>query len=319
MSDRRTRCPALYYPSPGGENTFVVDHDPDGRFYVVGKGRAVGIYNNANRANEQTDGYSGYVKKSAKRWGGLNGARKMWDDICDEYHRDGCPPQILPAGFLAPTPVDRASPWHPFDSLPSVASPRTPRVSNEVRSSVSPSPMRAPVSNEVRSSVSPSPMRAPPSNLPFDPPPSYHQLSPAVSSRPRPRPAPSTPVPASRAGPSTPVPTSRTAPSTPVPTSRIAPSTPVSTSRSRPRTPVPASSSPSDSAGYSSGTGYSSDDEGSEIDLAQDMWAIEGLPGKLFVTKELAFANASASPVRNPRYASGTDIDALRLFSRGLI
>ncbi|KAJ7608078.1 hypothetical protein DFH06DRAFT_1347112 [Mycena polygramma] len=140
--------------------------------------------------------------------------------------------------------------------------------------------------------------------MPTGPPPPYHQLSPAVSSHPRPRPAPSTPVTASRAGPSTPVPTSRSRPralGTPAPAPTVQPST------------------PSDSAGYSSGMGYSSDDEGSDIELAQDMWAIEGLPGKLFVTKELAFASAFKSPVRNPRYALGRDPEALILFSRGLM
>ncbi|KAJ7604791.1 hypothetical protein DFH06DRAFT_1150850 [Mycena polygramma] len=291
MSDRRVRCPPLYYLSPGGENTFVVDHDPNGRFYLVGQGRAVGIFNDPNRANEQTDGFSGYVKKSAKRWAGHGGARELWDLICDEYHHDGCPPQTLPAGFTAPTPVNR--PWGPPEPLapPSPpaftpTSPRTPRRSNE---------------DEVRSSVSPSPMRAPAaSSIPAGPPPPYHRISPVVSSRARPRVAPSTPAPSTPApsAPSTP----RRAPSTP---SNSA--TPVPSQRRGPATPAPSNS------------GYTSEDDGSDIELASEMWAIEGLPGKLFISRELAFASSFESTIRNPRYASGTDGEALMLFSRGLL
>ncbi|KAJ6488284.1 hypothetical protein C8R47DRAFT_1072002 [Mycena vitilis] len=275
MSDRRTRCPPLYYPSPGGENTFVVDNDPDGKFYLVGKGRAVGIFNNPNRANEQTDGYSGYVKKSAKRWAGHGGARELWDLICDEYHRDGCPPQTLPAGFTAPTPVNRPNLDSPSSPAATPALPTTPRRSTEVPSSVSLSPMRAPPSSASATSSS---------FIPAYPPPPYHRISPTISSRARPRVAPLTPVP--------------------------------SATRAFSQLRAPAAVGPS----TPSNSGYSSDeDSSSDIELAQDMWAIEGLPGKLFVTKELAFANAFASRLRNPRYASGTDTQALLLFSRGLL
>ncbi|KAJ7602993.1 hypothetical protein DFH06DRAFT_1350721 [Mycena polygramma] len=163
--------------------------------------------------------------------------------------------------------------------------------------------------------VSPTRMRCAPASLqaPCVPllPPCPRALLPLITSSPPPFPRahahvlrPSTPVTASRAGPLTPVPTSRSRPralGTPAPTPTVQPST------------------PSDSAGYSSGMGYSSDDEGSDIELAQDMWAIEGLPGKLFVTKELAFASAFESPVCNLRYASGRDPEALILFSRGLM
>ncbi|KAJ6514839.1 hypothetical protein C8R47DRAFT_1206199 [Mycena vitilis] len=300
MSDRRTRCPPLYYPSPGQENTFVVDHDPDGRYYLVGKGRAVGIFTDANRANEQTDGFSGYVKKKAKRWAGYGGARELWDVICDEYHRNGCPPPVLPQGFAAPTPVNRDPPPTPPANPPpppnppspstfSPPPPRTPRRSNEdeVRSSVSPSPMRTPRASTMSASAS---------SIPAGPPPPYHhhRLSPVFSSRPRPRatPAPSTPSPA------TPAPSQNRAAVTPA-VARVPPSTPSNTGDSN--------------------TGDLSDEDGSDIELVSEMWAIEGLPGKFFLPKDLAFANSNASYIRNPRYASGNDVRALDLFSRGLL
>ncbi|KAJ6517936.1 hypothetical protein C8R47DRAFT_1062516 [Mycena vitilis] len=285
MSDRRVRCPPLYYPSPGGENTFVVDHDPEGRYYLVGLGRAAGIFNNWNRANEQTDGFSGYILVTAKRWAGHDGARELWDQICDEYHRDGCPPQTLPGGFTAPTPVHR--PWGPPEPLAPPSPPAfapasliTPRRSNEdeVRSSASPSPMRAPRTPR----MGPEPL-APPSP-PASPRPPRHSNEDEVRSSVSPSPM-RTPRPSFNSNSATPVPSQRRARATPTPSS----------------------------------SGYTSEDDGSDIELVSEMWAIEGLPAKLFISKQLAFANAHRSTIRNPRYASGTDVDALRLFSRGVL
>ncbi|KAJ7608901.1 hypothetical protein DFH06DRAFT_1148653 [Mycena polygramma] len=325
MSDRRTRCPPLYYPSPGYENTFLVDHDPNGRFYLVGKGRATGIFNDPNRANEQTDGFSGYVKIKAKRWAGHGGARELWDALCDEYHRDGCPPFTLPEGFTAPTPVNRDPPPPPAprDPAPPPAAPSAP-ATPAPPAVFSPSSPRTPRAfgafdaEEVRSSVSPSPLRAPlPATMapstPSGPPPPYHRLSPAVSSRGRPRTAPSTPLPAA----------SLLVPATP--RSRVAAGTPVATptasrSRAAPRTPVPARAiQPSTPLGHEESESiYSTDEEEFDYELPRVMWAVEGLPGELFNTEDLAFASRLLSSLPNPRFMCSKNFRALDLFSRCL-
>ncbi|KAJ6450460.1 hypothetical protein C8R47DRAFT_1216607 [Mycena vitilis] len=331
MSDRRTRCPPLYYPSPGCENTFVVDHDPNGRYYLVGKGYATGIFNDPNRANEQTDGFSGFVKLKAKRWAGAGGARQLWDYICDEYHRDGCPPFTLPNGFTAPTPVNRDPPLTPIPA-PAPAPPCAPATPAALNGFSSPRTPRAFNAQELPSSVSPSPLRAPPAatlapSTPSGPPPPYCRLSPVVSSRGRPRVAPSTPVPASSfftaASP-------RRREGTPLATPT---STPTSfRSRATPRTPVAASSvqasttSGEDEGSVAEVVTISSDEEdsifssGEEFDyeLPRVMWAVEGLAGEMFNTEDLAFASRLLSTLPNPRFMCSKNFRALDLFSRCL-
>jgi hypothetical protein len=38
------RCKPRYFPSPGDEDTFDVDSDIDGKYFVVGAGRGTGIF-----------------------------------------------------------------------------------------------------------------------------------------------------------------------------------------------------------------------------------------------------------------------------------
>ncbi|KAJ7642657.1 hypothetical protein DFH06DRAFT_1137205 [Mycena polygramma] len=323
MSDRRIRCPPLYYPSPGGENTFVVDHDPNGRFYLVGKGHATGIFNDPNRANEQTDSFSGFVKLKAKRWAGIGGARQLWDSICDEYHRDGCPPFTLPNGFTAPTPVNRDPPLTP---TPAPAPPSTPATPAALNGFSSPRTPRAFNAQEIPSSVSPSPLRAPPPatlapSTPSGPPPPYCRLSPAVSSRGRPRVAPPTPVPASSLlVPATP--RRREAAGTPLATPTSTPTS--SRSRAAPRTPVaapsvqPSTPSGEDEESVAEVTIFSSDEEEFDYELPRVMWAVEGLAGEIFNTEDLAFASRLLSTLPNPRFMCSKNFRALDLFSRCL-
>ncbi|KAJ7635982.1 hypothetical protein DFH06DRAFT_1336133 [Mycena polygramma] len=303
MSDRRIRCPPLYYPSPGGKNTFVVDHDPNGRFYLVGKGHATGIFNDPNRANEQTDGFSGFVKLKAKRWAGIGGARQLWDSICDEYHRDGCPPFTLPNGFTAPTPVILPSLPLPLPLLLRPAPPQCRQLSMGSHHLV----------HRALSTLRKFPPAFPPARC-------VRLLQP-LSSRGRPRVAPPTPVPASSLlVPATP--RRREAAGTPLATPTSTPTS--SRSRAAPRTPVAAPSvqpetpSGEDEESVAEVTIFSSDKEEFDYELPRVMWAVEGLAGEIFNTEDLVFASRLLSTLSNPRFMCSKNFCALDLFSRCL-
>ncbi|KAJ6467021.1 hypothetical protein C8R45DRAFT_1106436 [Mycena sanguinolenta] len=102
------RCTPLFYPFPGDEDTYAHDHSKHGRYFVVGEGCCgTGVFTDPMRANEQTDGYSGFVKRSCKKWDGPEGVVDTVANLCRQHHTDGCPPISLPAGFTATTPVMR--------------------------------------------------------------------------------------------------------------------------------------------------------------------------------------------------------------------
>ncbi|KAJ7782957.1 hypothetical protein B0H16DRAFT_1447194 [Mycena metata] len=179
----KTRCQPRYFPQPGHEDTKAHDGRKEGRYFVVGAGHCGnGVFTDAIVANTQTDGFSGYVKRSAKRWTGLGGVEEIWASFCDDLHQDGCHTGRLPAGWDAPVPVVRgcppaaaAAPPAPAAAPPaaSTSAPRTPRSATAGGSGNSwASPLI------VRSSVSPSPLR---------PPPQYHPIAPNVSGSPHPR------------------------------------------------------------------------------------------------------------------------------------
>ncbi|KAJ7818014.1 hypothetical protein B0H13DRAFT_2379259 [Mycena leptocephala] len=96
------QCRPPFWPSPGHENTFLHDRNKDARYFVVADGFGTGVF--TDQANEQTDGYSNYVKRSVKTW---DAAEEVWDSLCQELHGAGCPAIRIPAGFTAPTPVIR--------------------------------------------------------------------------------------------------------------------------------------------------------------------------------------------------------------------
>ncbi|KAJ7043426.1 hypothetical protein C8F04DRAFT_1250862 [Mycena alexandri] len=195
------RCKPRYFPQPGHEDT--VDHDgrKDGRYFVVGVGRCGGgVFTDPKVADQQTDGFSGYVKRAVKRWAGVGGVEDLWASICDQYHQDGCHHNDrLPDGWEAPTPVVRgcapappaAAPAPPAPPVaappaaaphaappapaPPAAAPKTPRPTTKtggsgntlaspffVSSSQSPSPLRPPQYNSIAANISGSPRpRAP--------------------------------------------------------------------------------------------------------------------------------------------------------------
>ncbi|KAJ7713336.1 hypothetical protein B0H16DRAFT_1743407 [Mycena metata] len=189
----KTHCQPRYFPQPGDEDTIVHDGRKDGRYFVVGAGHCgSGVFTNAHVADLQTNGFSGYAKRSAKRWVGLNGVEEIWKTFCEDYHKDGCHRASLrlPDGWLAPTPVPRGcnAPPAPGAAAPGVAgtptaagAPAATRAPAAARAPGAPAPIPAPASAPqtpragngsgsswasplvVRSSVSPSPLRpAPP-------------------------------------------------------------------------------------------------------------------------------------------------------------
>ncbi|KAJ7741120.1 hypothetical protein B0H16DRAFT_1464662 [Mycena metata] len=191
----KIRCQPRYFPQPGDEDTFVHDGRKEGRYFVVGAGRCgSGVFTDAHAADLQTNGFSGYAKRSAKRWTGVGGVEELWAAFCDEYHRDGChAAQRLPAGWAAPTPVVRGCPA-PTPVAPHAAVPAAPHAAvPAVAVAVAPPPSSQPQTPRrkaggsgtsaaspffVASSQSPSPLR---------PPPQYHPLAPSPSTFPRPR------------------------------------------------------------------------------------------------------------------------------------
>ncbi|KAJ7723988.1 hypothetical protein B0H16DRAFT_1736935 [Mycena metata] len=163
MTNTKTHCQPRYFPQPGHEDTIVHDGRKDGRYFVVGAGHCgSGVFTDAHVADMQTNGFSGYAKRSAKRWTGLNGVEEIWATFCEDYHKYGCHrAQRLPDGWAAPTPVVRGCNAPPAlvgaaapaaAPAPAPSAPQTPRAGNGsgtswasplvVRSSVSPSPLR---------------------------------------------------------------------------------------------------------------------------------------------------------------------------------
>ncbi|KAJ7026234.1 hypothetical protein C8F04DRAFT_1268410 [Mycena alexandri] len=183
----RTRCEPRYFPQPGHENTITHDGRKDGRYYVVGAGHCGnGVFTDPKIADRETDGFSGYEKRAAKRWTGVGGVEEIWASFCDRLHRDGCHTGRLPDGWNAPVPVVRGcgpstssvAPAAPalaplnvgerrVDPLvfpapatsASAPAPATPR--QDSKSGGSGNTWASPL--VVRSSASPSPLRPPPS------------------------------------------------------------------------------------------------------------------------------------------------------------
>ncbi|KAJ7015992.1 hypothetical protein C8F04DRAFT_1203936 [Mycena alexandri] len=178
-----------YFPQPGHEDTVAHDGRKDGRYFVVGAGHCGnGVFTDPIVANKQTDGFSGYHKRSAKRWTGVGGVEDLWASFCDELHQGGChPPTRLPEGWDAPVPVVRGCPpapaaAHPASAaavpaaeppFPSINAPRTPRASDTTGSG--------------NTSASPLFVHSSASSSPLPPPPQYHTMAPTASGSPRPR------------------------------------------------------------------------------------------------------------------------------------
>ncbi|KAJ7185968.1 hypothetical protein C8R46DRAFT_1208057 [Mycena filopes] len=112
---QKTCCQPRYFPRAGDEDTFVHDARKLGRYYLVGAGHCgTGVFSNSKDADEQIDGFSGYVRLSAKRWTGASGVVELWASLCDQLHSDGCHNNSrLPIGWTAPTPVARGCPAPP--------------------------------------------------------------------------------------------------------------------------------------------------------------------------------------------------------------
>ncbi|KAJ7025878.1 hypothetical protein C8F04DRAFT_1268722 [Mycena alexandri] len=187
----KTRCQPRYFPQPGHEDTVAHDGRKEGRYFVVGVGHCgSGVFTDAKAADRQTDGFSGYVKRAAKRWTGTAGVEELWASFCDQYHQDGCHSyRGLPDGWAAPTPVVRGC----APVLAPAPAPAPPPAGSPPTSARTPHPSPAPQTPRpaartgsgdswasplaVRSSVSPSPLRPPP----------QYSMAPATSNSGRPR------------------------------------------------------------------------------------------------------------------------------------
>ncbi|KAK7027868.1 hypothetical protein R3P38DRAFT_2777022 [Favolaschia claudopus] len=201
------RCLPYFYPEKGDESTFDVDHNPHKRYYVLGAGHCGGgIFTCPDRANRETNNFSGQKKRAVKTW---SAAETVWREMHDKHHTSGCPEFTLPPDIPAPTPVyingsirtaaasllPLVSPLAPSASIASLASlpraaSRAPPSPKLVRSRppVTPQPgtqqpfLGSPFSPAVPSSVSPSPLRPP--RVPA----SFPVLSPLTAQAPTPPP-----------------------------------------------------------------------------------------------------------------------------------
>ncbi|KAJ7018309.1 hypothetical protein C8F04DRAFT_1199092 [Mycena alexandri] len=179
----KTRCQPRYFPQPGHEDTITHDGRKDGRYYVVGAGHCGnGVFTDPKIADRETDGFSGYEKRSTKRWTGINGVEEIWASYCDRLHRDGCHTGRLPDGWDAPVAVVHGC-APPTRAAAAAASERlavgerlvNPLVFPAPATSASPAPPAPHTPQKslgsgntwaspliVRSSASPSPLRPPP-------------------------------------------------------------------------------------------------------------------------------------------------------------
>ncbi|KAK7000212.1 hypothetical protein R3P38DRAFT_2797480 [Favolaschia claudopus] len=97
------RCLPYFYPEKGDESTFDVDHNPHKRYYVLGAAHCGGgIFTCPDRANRETNNFSGQKKRAVKTW---SAAETVWREMHDKHHTGGCPEFTLPPDIPAPTPV----------------------------------------------------------------------------------------------------------------------------------------------------------------------------------------------------------------------
>ncbi|KAJ7019767.1 hypothetical protein C8F04DRAFT_1197411 [Mycena alexandri] len=144
----------------------------DGRYYVVGAGHCgSGVFTDPNVANRETDGFSGYEKRVAKRWGGIGGVTELWSSYCRQYHNGNCHGGRLPEGWTEPVPVNRGCAPPPAPTLappaPTLVPSAPPAPASPVPPAMSQPAWTSPAA--VRSSVSPSPLRPPPRYHPTQP------------------------------------------------------------------------------------------------------------------------------------------------------
>ncbi|KAK7016261.1 hypothetical protein R3P38DRAFT_2785927 [Favolaschia claudopus] len=160
-------CLPTFVPERGHENIDIINSDPARRFFVVGQGHSgAAVYTSAyvlftsptflvkktyrgfsRRAKDQTDGFSGQVQKSCKRWEGPGGVEEAWRFFHDEHHIGGCPPRKHIDGLID-RPVHRRGNLRTAPPMISFSSSRPP-----------PPPRSAPPSEPL--SPSPAPLRRP--------------------------------------------------------------------------------------------------------------------------------------------------------------
>ncbi|KAJ7015981.1 hypothetical protein C8F04DRAFT_1203971 [Mycena alexandri] len=178
-------------PKPdASQDTIVHDGRKEGRYFVVGAGHCgSGVFTNAHIADLQTNGFSGYAKRSTKRWTGVGGVEELWASFCDEYHRDGChAAQRLPSGWDAPTPVVRGCPAPaPVAPAPAPVAPAPAPVAVAPPPSSQPRTPHRKAGGSGTSAASPLFVPSSQSPPPLRPPPQYHPLVPNFSAFPTPR------------------------------------------------------------------------------------------------------------------------------------
>ncbi|KAJ7713794.1 hypothetical protein B0H16DRAFT_1743018 [Mycena metata] len=83
----RPRCVPPYRPEKGDEDVQRV-LNRQGKIWVVGQGRTMGIFTSESCARKQVEGVSNGHWRKAKSW---TQALTIWGEECDTFHEDGCP------------------------------------------------------------------------------------------------------------------------------------------------------------------------------------------------------------------------------------
>ncbi|KAJ7678296.1 hypothetical protein DFH06DRAFT_1317078 [Mycena polygramma] len=95
----KPHCVPPYWAEPGKEDLHQYLQN-GGKIYVVGNGRRCGIFPSEIRARKQIEGYPNGRWRKAKTWSlGIT----IWNEYCDVFHENGCPPHPDRPDFSTPT------------------------------------------------------------------------------------------------------------------------------------------------------------------------------------------------------------------------
>ncbi|KAJ7232596.1 hypothetical protein B0H12DRAFT_1239582 [Mycena haematopus] len=239
-----------------------------------------GVFTEPWRANEQTNGFSGFVQRSCKRWEGPDGVDDVWAQLCRQHHGSGCPPQTLPDGFITPTHIVRPT----SATVQTAIAPPGPSVAASAASLLPPArlpkPFGASSREPCRHSV-PSALRPPTFTSPSSSTSTLTNLSdlfsPGGVTSPSVRPSTSASVGAS---------TSASGSVRTAPLARAAPLVP----SVRAMHTAPAVSADDD--GITVRDEWSDDEEGDENEIHRVYWAVLGMARRVFSTAAVAVAAA---------------------------
>ncbi|KAJ6568229.1 hypothetical protein DFH09DRAFT_1313693 [Mycena vulgaris] len=115
-------CSPPFYPSPGHKHRLEHDRSVACVYYFVHNGTVRGTFTNLWIARTQVEGVSNGFYKAAKTW---DEGMCLWNEMCAEKHRHGCPPCEPITFSLVPDPrtQPRPPPCLPYPRASATAGP----------------------------------------------------------------------------------------------------------------------------------------------------------------------------------------------------